>query len=152
MVDTVKEFLHIAFQGITRFRVISAFFSEHSAHHLHAFMISFPDPAGKRVWYEGRLKDRIQDAEHRMMENPVAHRRFMNVPTLRVSYEESRIWPMPIRSVSELAVEREEIRLEIPFEFFHIRAHQLASLEFVPCGKQVFHGNYFIKYASICSQ
>lgn len=151
VVDIIEEFSYVTLQHITGHFVILTFFPKHCADRSYSFVVSFSNSTGKRMWNKGRLKQGIQNAKYSMVEYSVAYRRFMYMSPLRIGDKESCIWPVPVRSVSQLAVKLEKIRLQVWLEFFHIRASPFTFLEFVPCRKQIFQGGYIIKKISINS-
>ena len=96
MIDRVKKFLHVALERKAWSRKISAFFPDHLLERQNAFMVSFAYAARKRIRDKRRVKDRIQDAEHCVVQNPVADGGFMDMTNFRIPDVKVGIGPVGI--------------------------------------------------------
>lgn len=142
MIDGIEKLPNVALQRITASSVIAADSPEHLCHFLHAFVRTLADAAGKRFGNERRLEDRIQNAENRMMEHAITNDRFVNPPNLRIVYPESLVRSVFVGSVLEIAVQTEDIRLQVKLEFRHVRLVPFIRLKNFPCPEQGLGRNY----------
>ena len=132
MVDVIEEFSDIAFEGITDPRAIPAFFLKHLRKHIYSSMTPFAYTAGEGCCNKCRLENRIEHAEYGMVQNPVSYYGFVNVPTLRISDEESCVWPMLVCAALQFLIQLEDVRLKVSLEFHHIRAGPFTMFQFFP--------------------
>lgn len=71
---------------------------------------------------ERRLEDSVETGKHRMMDDSVAHGRFVDLPLLGIEDSKSAVGAMPIRSRYKFAMEQENILFHAFLKFLHIRA------------------------------
>ena len=72
-------------------------------------MRSLADPAGKRIGNERPVEEWIEDPVDGMMEQTVAHARFVNVPAFRVVDDETLVAAVPIRPVYQILVKCDNV-------------------------------------------
>ncbi|MEK7189295.1 MAG: hypothetical protein AAB671_02235 [Patescibacteria group bacterium] len=101
--------------------------------------------AGKRMRNKCRLKNRIQNTEHGVVEHPVAHCGFVNMAQFRVLNVKTAIWPMPVRLVQELKTHLKNIFFQAQKKSPDIRLAHLPYFELIPSQKQIFRRNQIIK-------
>ncbi len=89
--------------------------------------------AGKGGRDERFLEDRVQDRNHGVVQHPVPHRRFVDVPLLRVADVEALVRAVLVGLVFQLAVEAEDVLLKMPLEPHDIGLIPFSPLEGIPC-------------------
>lgn len=104
-------------------------------------MSSLSVPARIRVGYEAAVEERIKHLVESMVQQPIAHQGFMNIPRLRVVDFESMVGTVLIRAGDKLAPQREDVIHEPILEFLDILLLPLAPDELFPGSKQIFQRN-----------
>lgn len=137
MVNGIKKLSHVALESITRNCIVSAFFPKHIFSGQHALMRALTDATRKRIGNESLLKNRIKDAEHRVVQNPVSYRGFVNVANLRITNIEACIRPMSIFPSDQIPVKRKEILLKTELKFLNIDLFTLITSKFLPRQNEV---------------
>jgi len=149
VVNAIKEFPYIALQSVTRTSAIARNFPNHPLHPSHSFMRPPANPAGKRIGNKRWFKYSIQNLKNGMVHHPIAHRRFVNMPSLWIRNIKTIIRPMPICFVFERMVQFENMLFQFPIKTQNIRLVSFSLPEFFPCLKQVFRRNDFSKQISV---
>lgn len=137
MIHAVEKLLNVAFQNKARARAVPRDFSRGPLKRVDSFMGAVADSAGKRSRNERLLEDRVDDEEDRMMQYPVAHERFMNMPLLRIFNVEALVGAVSVVLGDQLAMKREEVGLKFPFEFLDVGLVSLVGFECVPCREEI---------------
>ena len=91
MINGIEKLPHVALERETRPRVVPALPPDHILGGQHAPMRSLADATRKRIGNKTLLKNGINDGENGVMQNPVAHRSFVDMPLLGIGYVESGI-------------------------------------------------------------
>jgi len=91
VINRIKKLPHVALEYEARPRIISALPPDHTFGGQHTFVRTFADAARKRISDEGFLKDRIQNPENCMMQNPITHHGLVNVAHFWITNIETRI-------------------------------------------------------------
>ncbi len=138
VVHAVEEFPYVAFEREGSPWRTEIGIAQHLFRAIDAPMGSIADATGERGRDERFLKDWIDDRKHGVMQNPVAHRRFMDVPLLRIVDIEAFVRAVTVRPVFEVAVQLENVLLEVPLKTSHVKFVPLVLLERVPRIEQVF--------------
>ena len=100
-------------------------------------MCTFTNTTRERTGYECRLKYAIQYLKKCMVQNPVAHRCFMDMSPLRVVYVKANICSMHVCLVFQIAVQLKDVLFEIFLKQQDVFFVPLATPKFIPCQKQV---------------
>ncbi len=116
VIDTIKEFFNVTFQGIARVSVVFTHFSQHFFKCLNSFVCSFANSAGKGIGDKSRFKNRIEYLKQGVMQNPIPHGRFVNVPTFGVVNEKTLVWPVSVYFFLQVAVKLKNILFQIFLE------------------------------------
>ncbi|MFZ4500571.1 MAG: hypothetical protein ACOYMZ_03745 [Minisyncoccia bacterium] len=132
VVDRVKEFSHIAFEGIALVGVVLAHRTKHTRNFLDAFMCAFVDPARIRIINKCRLEYFIQHSKSGVMKYAVSDDRFMYPSEFRIMYPKSFVWPMPIRLILQVAIQVKDILFNVKFKLRNIRFVPFIRLEYLP--------------------
>lgn len=74
MVNRSKKLFNVALESKTRPTVIPTHCPGYVVQHIHTFVRSFSNTAGKRIGYKGRLKDWIQRGEYGVVQYPISDR------------------------------------------------------------------------------
>ncbi len=145
MINGIEKLPHVALERETRPRVVPALPPDHILGGQHAPMRSLADATRKRIGNKTLLKNGINDGENGVMQNPVAHRSFVDMPLLGIGYVESGIRAVLVSFVLQLAVKLKNVFFESPLEPHYVGFSPLVSLESVPRGKEIFRRNYLIE-------
>lgn len=135
MVHRIKKFLYVALQRITRLRIIPTNLACHLLKRKHPIVRPFADPARKRCGDKGRLKYRIQNAKNGVMDDSVAHCRFMYMSHLRVTNVKAAIRAVFVLFCTQAAMQRKDIFLQVPFKLQYIFSFTLVPAESLPSDK-----------------
>ena len=68
-------------------------------------MRAFANATGKRIGYEFSVKKRIEYAVDGVVQQPVSHRRLMNIPRLRVVDTEGPVAAMAVGAARQILVQ-----------------------------------------------
>jgi hypothetical protein len=132
LIDRREEFPDVALEHPNRFRMISAFFVRVSPESVHSPVRSFSKATRVRVTDEDAIEEWIELAVESVMDEPIAHARFVDVARLRVGYFEMFISTMTIGARSEVVMKLKYILHQMSFKFLHIPTLPLPSHEFLP--------------------
>ncbi|MEN9621909.1 MAG: hypothetical protein RLZZ67_343 [Candidatus Parcubacteria bacterium] len=132
MVDGVKKFSDVAFQGVAWTCVISTRRAKHVDNFLHAFVGTFVDTARERIVDKCRLKYFIQHGKGGVVKHSVTNDRFVYPPEFRIMDPKAFIWPMPIRFILQVAVQVKNILLDMELKLSDIRLVPFIGLEYLP--------------------
>jgi hypothetical protein len=85
-----------------------------------------------RIGYKGRFKNRIEDTEHRVVDDPVPDGGFVYMPQFRIANIKIDILAMPIFFMNQIAVKLKNVVAETPFKKLDIGFFPLPAFEIVP--------------------
>src|SRR5581483_7546385 len=105
VVNAVKKLPYIALERIAFARAVAAHGAEHICQSFYAFVRAFADAAGERIGDKAGLEHRVELLENGVMQNSIAHRRFVNVPQLRVGDIKGGVGAVLVRFTSEFAMQ-----------------------------------------------
>ena len=80
-----------------------------------------------------------------MMNDPISNGGFINMPFLWVANVKISIISVFVLLAHQIPPELKDVLLQILFEFQNVWLFGFANLKFLPCQKQVFNINNFIK-------
>lgn len=132
VIDRIKEFSHIAFQGVALAGIILARHTKHVSDFFHALVSAFADTARIRISYERRLKYFVQHRKGCMVEHPISDDRFMYASDFWIVYPKSLVWPVPIRFILQIAVQIKNILLDVEFKLDNVRLIPFIRLKYLP--------------------
>lgn len=144
MIDISEEFSDIAFQNPYGARMILGNFPRIVAEPIKSAVRAFPAAAGIGVENKFPIEIRIQDSVNSVMKEPISHGCFMYIVRLRVIDAERCVSAVAVSFFGKVATKGNNIIGKPNGEFFDVFAAALASEEFAPCYKQVFHRNDII--------
>lgn len=108
-------------------------------------MRAFAEAAGERAGDKSRVKHIIQNPENSVMDDPIAHEGFVDMPPFGVMDIKSGVRPVAISAIAQLPMEGKNMLLQIALKPYYIRPPPLAALKKIPGQKQALRPNYFIK-------
>ena len=138
MINSIKKLLNIAFERKTRPREISAFGADRSLYCDNPFVNAFVCAAGKRSGNESFIKNRIQDSENSMVQNPIADRCLMNMSHFWITDIKASISLMSVLLCRQIAMQLKNVLLELELKRLHILFVTLVRPKFVPRRKEIF--------------
>ena len=141
MIDARKELSDIALQNPASTRVVLRDLIGECPKPIHRFVCPFPETAGIRISNECSIKERVQLAIERVVDEPVAHTRFVDVAWLRVTYFEMMIPAVLISAIRKFVMQNQNIIHQMPFKFLNISPFALAFYEFSPWIEQILDRN-----------
>src|SRR3989344_2769163 len=100
-------------------------------------MRPLPEAAGVRIADERAVEEWVQLSIERVMPEPVAHARLVDVARLGVAYPEVVVAAVAVCACREVLVETEDVCHQVPPELLHINACALPFYEFSPRVKQI---------------
>ena len=145
MVNTVKEFLDVTFQGEVGNSVIFTRLSHHLAYSVDSTMGAFANPAGVRIRNKSRFEYPIEYSKNSMMQNAVSDSSFVNVSTLWIINIKTSLSTMLVGLIFQVSRKVENILFKVLLEGLNINFLSLVGLEFFPSTKQVLRFDNFIK-------
>lgn len=141
MIYVGEEFSYVAFQNPRCARVVARNGACVIAKAVERAVRSFGATAGIRIEYEFWVEIRIQDAINGMVEQSVAHGRFVDVARFGIVDPERRITAVPVGLVGQFAIKRENVVHESGRKLLDIFAAALVFQKFAPCREQIVDGN-----------
>ena len=105
--------------------------------------------AGIRVVDERPVKQRLDDAAHRVVHHPVAIRRRRDQPRLRVADLEGVVRARLVLASHQLPPERQQVRLQSEVERGDIGPEALAPIGGAFRGQEVLPGDQFVEQLSV---
>ena len=138
VVDTVKEFSHVALQRIAGTCAVSTYRAEHLRQSLDAFVRTLADAARKGIGDKGLLKNLIENSENRMVQNPIAHHGLVNVAHFRIANVETRIRSVDVAFGEQVSMQRKEILLKRKLKRLNIGLFAFIASKFLPRRNDVF--------------
>lgn len=136
MVHAVEEFPYVALEHEARTRSVPARPTDHFFERGNAFMSPIPHTTRERRRNKRRLKNGIDYGKYGVMQNAIAHRRFVDMSLFWIANIETGIGAMSVRVIGQLAMQLKNILFETPLEFLNINFISLVGAKRVPCGKQ----------------
>ena len=106
---------------------------------IHRFVCPLPKSARVRVADEGAVEEGVEYAIERVVEEPVAYARLVDVAGLWVRYFEVAVTAMLICSRRKVVVKNENILHEISLKFLHISAFSFPLYELSPRFKEIIY-------------
>src|SRR3989344_8648754 len=91
----------------------------------------------------------IQDAEHGLVENPVAHAGLVDMPELRVPDKKGSVRVRTVGFGLKRSPDFKKVLFQGRVELLHVELGAFTALKLPPCGKQVFKRDYPLKKPSI---
>src|SRR3989344_1937661 len=91
----------------------------------------------------------IQDAEHGLVENPVAHAGLVDMPELRVPDKKGSVRVRTVGFGLKRSPDFKKVLFQGRVELLHVELGAFTALKLPPCGKQVFKRDYPLKNPSI---
>lgn len=149
VVDAVKKLPHIAFEHPARTRVVATHGTEHLLQPFNAFVCTLTDAAGKGVRDKAWFKQRVEQVEYSVMQDSVAHCGFVYVPQFGIGDIEAGVSTMLVDFVSQVAVQLENILLQIALKIYDIRFVAFLLLKLIPCRKQMLGRGHLLKYSFV---
>jgi len=149
VVDTVKEFSHVALQRIAGTCAVSTYRAEHLRQSLDAFVRTLADATGKGIGNKTGLKRRIELLKDGMVQYPVTHSRLVDVAQLGVGNIESGVKAMLVCFISQVAVQLKNMLLHIALEVHHVRFVAFLFLKLIPCPEQVLGRGHALEYSLV---
>jgi hypothetical protein len=149
VVDAVEKLPHIALQCVAGARTIAAHCSEHFRQSLYSFVRALADTTRKGVGDEAGLEHRIKLLKNGVVQHSIAHRRFVDVPELRVGDIKGGVRAVFVCFVSEVAMQLKNVLLQFFFKLHDIVLAPLVLLELVPCIEQVLDRGHVFKYSLV---
>lgn len=137
MINACEESVYIALEHVAHPRSVLPSLSQHSLERIHGFVRPLPPPARERVRDESAVKDRLQDANDRMMNEAVADTRLVNPPLLGIGNRECRVRTMAVLPRRKFSVKRENVLLQSPLELLDITSSPFSASELLPRREQV---------------
>jgi len=138
VINRIEKFPHVAFEHKARPRVVPTLLADHALCGQHALVRALAHAAGKRGGNKVLLKERVQNPENSMVQNPVAHLRFVNVANFRAPDIEARIRSVGVATAEQIPVQGEQILLKRKFERLYIGLLALVASKFLPRRNDVF--------------
>jgi len=83
-------------------------------------------------------KKGVKDSVNRMMQEPIANSRFMNIACLRVSYLKELVWRMSVSFINKFSVERNNIAHQLFFKQLDIFSCPFTPDKFFPSLEKIF--------------
>ncbi len=145
VINARKKFLNITLQDKTRISVISANLFRYSLQNLHAFMCTESYPARKRSRDESRLKNRVHDRKNRVVQNPVPHRRFVNMTLFGVADIKAHVWAVFVGFILQISMKLKDISFEIPFKLKNIQLAPFIAPKCIPGREEILWRYNFLK-------
>src|SRR3989344_7338132 len=139
LVNRGEEFSDIALQYPQRVRVVAGRTRGIYPKLVKCFVRSFSISARIRVKDKCLVKERVELAVERMMYQPIAYARFMDVAWLRVAYFKVVVSAVPICVLHKFSMQLQNVLHQISFKFLHIFSFSLSLYELSPRVKQVFY-------------
>lgn len=142
VIHAVEELPHIALERIATARVIAALSAEHLRDFLHPFVSSLAHPAREGSRDERVLKNRVEYVENGVVEDPIAYCGLVDSTQFWIVNPKSAIRSVSVRFLLKFSMELEYMLFKVVFKHRHIRPVPLVTLEYIPCGEQVFRSDY----------
>ena len=109
MIDIGEKFPDVAFQNPTCPRVVFGNFSCKIHKSIYGFMSSLAHSARVRIGDESPVEKRIQNPINRVVQKPIAHTGFVDVPGLGIVYLERLITSVLVGMIKKIFAERKDI-------------------------------------------
>jgi hypothetical protein len=132
VINRVKEFSHIAFQGIALASVVLAHCTKHIRNSPYSFMRALVNTARIRVTDKGWLKYFIQNSENSMVKHSIADNGFMYPSQLWIVYPKSLVWSMSIRLILQIMIQFKNILFDMELKLRNVRLVPFIRLEYLP--------------------
>ncbi|OGG49696.1 hypothetical protein A2763_03385 [Candidatus Kaiserbacteria bacterium RIFCSPHIGHO2_01_FULL_54_36] len=135
VIYAIEEFPDVAFQKPYRARTVSRKSLCEIVQSVICNMRAFCLARRIRIENKCLVEPRNQNPANRMMQNPIAHRRFGNKAALRIMNKEPRIRAVSVRAASQILVQLNKIALSVFGKFQNIYLACLSVPKFAPCSK-----------------
>ncbi len=142
MINAVEEFPHVALKRVAWLRAVLAHGAERSCQIFHTFVRTLTDSARKRGRDKGRLENRIEYLEYRMMQDTISHRCFVNAAQFWIVNQKHSVRSVTIISGTQFATQLEDFVLNVLLKCLHIRPIPLIALENIPRLEQIVYRDY----------
>lgn len=86
---------------------------------------------------ERALEDWLKYPDDCLVDDAIAHRRFVNHPTLRIVDDKLLIRAVPVSSARELITQTKDVVLQVPLICLNVRLTSLPAAELSPGGEEV---------------
>lgn len=149
MVHGREETLDVTLQHIARPRAVPADSPDHLLQCCNAPVRPLPHATGVRMWNKGRLKERGERREHRVVDNPVAHPSLVDLARLRIINAKCRVGAVPVALRCKIAVELEEILLQTARKLLDVTLLAFPFLKRLPRAKKRFRRNHGVENAMV---
>ncbi len=104
VINRIEKLPHVALEREARPRIILTLSTDHAFGGQHPLVCTLIDSARKRIGDKGLLKNRIENSENRMVQNPIAHRGLVNVAHFRIADIETLIRPVGVTFGEQVSV------------------------------------------------
>ena len=109
-------------------------------------MCSLSFAARVRISNKSPVEEWVECAVNRMMQEPVANGRFMNVARLRIGNFECLIPAVAVDMVDNIIMKLYDIIHQMDTEFLNIWFRSFSRKEFLPCGEQILKGGNGLEF------
>lgn len=152
MVDAVEKFPDVTFQRPARACIIPARLSREPFEAANGRMRAFIEAARIRIENEHGFKLRRELPINSMMENPIAHRGFVDDAVFGIKNLELMIRAVAVSSRLQVPVQPKQIVFKVTLKQQNILAPALARPEILPGRKQIFQRNNFLEHMQKISE
>ena len=132
VIDAGEKFPDIALECPDGARMIMAGLGRELAKPVDGFVHPLPIPAGKRVGNKYSIEEWIQDAVDGVMQQPIAHARFVDVAQFWIGDVETLIGAVAISAIDQRFMKRDNVIHQVSTEFAHVAFLFLADDELLP--------------------
>src|SRR3989344_5203682 len=139
MVDRGEEFADVAFEYPAGAGVVARDLVGELAETDHCLVCPLTSATRVRIGNECAVEEWIELAVERVVEQPIAHGRFVDVAGLGVADAEVLVSAMLVCARSKVAIECEDVVHQLVLELLHVLLLPLAPYELTPRGKQILH-------------
>jgi len=138
MIDAIEELPDVAFQNEARGGAVPGYRMRFIFENLHALVSAETDTTREGGPNKGFLEHWVDHRYDCVMQHPIPHGCFVDVPLLGVVDVETVIWPVSVRSAHEIPMQLKNVLLKMILKPLHVILVSFVSLERVPRGKEIF--------------
>ena len=132
MINIREKFPDVAFQNPAGARVVSTNLIRERAKSVDRSVRPFIISARIRISDKCLFKKWIKNSVNRVMQQPVANARFVNIPRFGIVDLERLITAVLVSIIGKIAVKQKNIIHQIERKFLHIFPASLPALKFLP--------------------
>ena len=141
MINRSEKLSNIALEYPAGFGMVLAFLAGECLKSFDGLMGTFVIPTGIGVSNESFVEERVEDTIEGVVQESVAHGRFVDISRFRVGDCEGVVTGVTVGFRGKLSVEHENIVHQTAFEFLYIFSVSFSDDEFFPGFKQIFNRN-----------